>query len=468
MQFNSLEFLFFCVIFFALWPWLCVGNNRRWAFLTVASFVFYGWWDWRFVLLLVGNGLIDFYAADAIVRWPAAKKFWLMLSLVGNLGSLAVFKYLNFLTVNANHLLSFFGAETQVPLTNLLLPVGISFYTFQSMSYTIDVYRGDLKPTHNVLHFFAYLALFPQLVAGPIVRAADLLPQLMSAPPVTEEMRWRGTQLIAVGLFKKMVIADSVALAANRAFGSSELDGGCLFWWLATAAFAVQIYCDFSGYSDIARGLANWMGYEFCVNFDHPYSASSLREFWSRWHISLSTWFRDYVYIPLGGSRQGALRSHVNMWVTMIISGIWHGANWTFVAWGAFHALFLSVERLTCFPERLMKIPGGRVLATLVTLMLVLVSWVFFRAENITQAMGIITTMFHLSTFRWRDIELLNTRAVVFTVLFLLAELLSPLRLKLPTRIVLPIRLQPAWIALVLVSCVYFRGPGGAFIYFQF
>lgn len=419
-------------------------------------------------MLLVGNGLIDFYAAEAIVRWPAAKKIWLILSLMANLGSLAVFKYLNFLTVNANQLLSFFGTETQIPLASLLLPVGISFYTFQSMSYTIDVYRGDLKPTHNVLHFFAYLALFPQLVAGPIVRAADLLPQLMSAPPVTEALRWRGTRLIAAGLFKKMVIADSVAIAPNQAFGSLELDGGCLFWWLATAAFAVQIYCDFSGYSDIARGLANWMGYEFCVNFDHPYCASSLREFWSRWHISLSTWFRDYVYIPLGGSRQGALRSHVNMWVTMIVSGIWHGANWTFVAWGAFHALFLSVERLTRFPERLMKIPGGRVLATLVTLMLVLVSWVFFRAENITQAMGIITTMFNLSTFRWSDIELLNTRAVGLTVLFLLAELLAPVRSKVSTRISVPSRLQPAWVALVLVSCVYFRGPGGAFIYFQF
>ena len=468
MQFNSLEFLFFCVIFFALWPWFCSGNNRRWGFLTVASFVFYGWWDWRFVLLLVGNGLIDFYAAEAIVRWPTAKKFWLFLSLTGNLGALALFKYLNFLTVNLNELLLFFGAETQIPVVNLLLPVGISFYTFQSMSYTIDVYRGDLKPTHNLLHFFAYLALFPQLVAGPIVRAADLLPQLLSAPPVPEAMRWRGTQLVAAGLFKKMVIADSVAIAVNRAFGSPELDGGCLFWWLATAAFAVQIYCDFSGYSDIARGLANWMGYEFCVNFDHPYAASSLRDFWGRWHVSLSTWFRDYVYIPLGGSRQGALRSHVNMWVTMLISGIWHGANWTFVAWGAFHALFLSVERMTCFPERLMKIPGGRFMASLVTLMLVLVSWVFFRADNMTQALGIIVTMFDVSTFRWSDIGLLNMRSIVLAVLFLLVELLSPLRLYLPTRVSLPVRLQPALIALVLVSCVYFRGPGGTFIYFQF
>ena len=202
----------------------------------------------------------------------------------------------------------------------------------------------------------------------------------------------------------------------------------------------------------------SWMGYEFCVNFDHPYAANSLRDFWGRWHVSLSTWFRDYVYIPLGGSRQGCVRSHVNMWVTMLISGIWHGANWTFVAWGAFHALFLSVERMTGFPERLMKIPGGRFVASVVTLMLVLVSWVFFRAENMTQALGIIVTMFDVSTFRWSDIGLLNMRSIVLAVLFLLVELLSPLRLYLPTRLSLPVRLQPALIALVLVSCVYFRG----------
>lgn len=468
MQFNSLDFLPFCALFYALWPWLSAGNNRRWAFLTVASFIFYGWWDWRFLLLLVGSGLIDFYAAEAIVRWPSGKKIWLTLSLGCNLGTLAVFKYLNFFTANANQVLTLFGVETQLPQTNLLLPVGISFYTFQSMSYTIDVYRGELKPTRNILHFFAYLSMFPQLVAGPIVRAADLLPQLMTAPPVTEALRWRGTQLIVAGLFKKTVIADTVALAANFAFDSTYSSQGCLFWWLAAASFAVQIYCDFSGYSDMARGLSNWMGYEFPVNFDHPYAACSLREFWGRWHISLSTWFRDYVYIPLGGSRVGTVRSHVNMWITMVLSGVWHGANWTFVAWGALHAMCLSVERITGWPERMRRIPGGRIVAAGSTLALVLVSWVFFRAENIGQAMSIVVQMFDLRTFTLSDARLFNERAVLFTVLCLLSEMRFLVTWPALAPGIVMRRLQPAWTALILLSCVYFRGPGGAFIYFQF
>ncbi len=470
MQFNSLEFLFFCVVFYAAWPLLRAGNNCRWAYITAASFLFYGWWDWRYLVLLVGNGLVDFYGAAAMVRWPRWKKYFLALSLFGNLGSLAVFKYLNFFTLNTNQALSFLGVDAQLPLANLLLPVGISFYTFQSMSYTIDVYRGELKPTNNVLHFFAFLSMFPQLVAGPIVRAADLLPQLTEAPPVTEAMRWRGTQLVVAGLFKKMVIADTVAIAANHAFNADGSGGGCLFWWLATAAFAVQIYCDFSGYSDIARGLSNWMGYEFPVNFDHPYAACSLRDFWGRWHISLSTWFRDYVYIPLGGSHHGAARSHLNMWLTMIVSGVWHGANWTFVAWGALHALLLSVERLTRWPERVGRIPGGRFAAWLFTLMMVLVAWVFFRAENIGQALHVVGMMFNVRTFALSDIGLLNDRAVLFTLLFLASELRFLIRIPWPawTPAQFGTRLQPAWTALVLAACVYLRGPGGAFIYFQF
>lgn len=469
MQFNSLEFLFFCAIFYALWHGLCRGNNGRWAFLTAASFLFYGWWDWRFLLLLAGTGLIDFYAAAAIVRWPSARTFWLTASLVTNLGSLAIFKYLDFFTSNANHVLTFCGLETQIPLPHLLLPVGISFYTFQSMSYTIDVYRGQLKPTRNVLHFFAYLSMFPQLVAGPILRASDLLPQLMESPRLTEAKRWRGTQLIAWGLFKKMVIADSVALISNRAFAVENVEiGGCVFWWLAAAAFAVQIYCDFSGYSDIACGLACWMGYTFPVNFNHPYVACSMSDFWGRWHISLSTWFRDYLYIPLGGSRRGMIRSHANMWLTMLASGIWHGANWTFVAWGALHALLLSIERLTKWPERLARLPGGHVFSTLVTLTLVLVSWVFFRAENVAQALQIVVRMFDFSTFAVSDVRAFNSRAVAITVLFLLAELRFLVKLPTwsPVRVVAPLR--PVFIAVILVACVYFRGPGNAFIYFQF
>lgn len=468
MQFTSLDFLLFAVLFYAVWPCLRRTQTGRWALLTAASFLFYGWSDWRFLIVLVGSGLIDFYAALAIVRWPRMKASCLAASMIGNLGTLAVFKYLSFFTTNANQLLTLIGVETQIPVINLILPVGISFYTFQSMSYTIDVYRGDLKPTGSLLHFFAYLSLFPQLVAGPIVRAADLMPQLLQAPPVTEALRWRGTQLIASGFFKKMVIADTVALAANQAFNIGTQSGGCLFWWVATVAFAVQIYCDFSGYSDIARGLANWMGYEFTINFDHPYIACGLQDFWARWHISLSTWFRDYVYVPLGGSRQGQFRHHLNLWVTMIVSGAWHGANWTFIVWGAMHALLLSLEKITGWPQRLRTVPGGRFAGALATLTLVLISWVFFRADNLDHACAILAGMIDVRTFSWQDLALLNARAVVLTGLFLLSELRHLVAWPHWIYQLGDTRLQPAWTALVLVACVYFRGPGGTFIYFQF
>lgn len=478
MQFNSLEFLAFCVVFFALWPALRARPNVRWGFITAASFLFYGWWDWRYLFLLVGNGLIDYLAALAIVRWPRGKGWWLGLSLTGNLGTLLLFKYADFVIANLNLALALAArGSSPLPLLHLVLPVGISFYTFQSMSYTIDVYRGQLQPTRNVLHFFAFLSMFPQLVAGPIVRAADLLPQLLTAGPVPEALRWRGTQWIALGLFKKMVISDTVALAANRAFSLDDGRGGCVFWGLATAAFAVQIYCDFSGYSDIARGLANWMGYEFPTNFNHPYAAVGLRDFWGRWHLSLSTWFRDYVYIPLGGSRCGTVRSHLNMAATMVLSGIWHGANWTFLAWGGFHAALLSLERLSRWPERMLRLPGGRFLATAATLCLVLVSWVFFRAESLTQAAHVLQMLLDPRTFTLDDLRLHNDRAVWLTLAVLTLEFRGAVGWRLSAGATprwlarlqpLGIRLQPLGTALLLVSCVVFRGPGGAFIYFQF
>jgi len=274
--------------------------------------------------------------------------------------------------------------------------------------------------------------------------------------------------LIVVGLFKKMVIADTVAMVANQAFSSTPSTGGCLFWWTAAAAFAVQIYCDFSGYSDIACGLSNWMGYEFPVNFNHPYAACGLRDFWGRWHISLSTWFRDYVYIPLGGSHQGAMRSHANLWATMITSGIWHGANWTFVVWGAMHALLLSLERITKWPGRLARWPGGRIVGTIVTTSLVLMSWVFFRAESLEQAFHVLFQMWNVQTLSWSDLELFPRRAVLLTVLCLVAELRFAVLWPAWTSPRVPTRLQPAFAALVLVACVYFRGSPNVFIYFQF
>ena len=286
MTFNSLIFIVFALFFFVVWPFVKKHSNARWGWLVLASFFFYGWWDWRFLFLIIGSGILDFYCALLLnrVSSPWSRKFVLILSLLGNIGSLAAFKYSGFIAENLDAFFATLGYHStfavSIPDFMLILPVGISFYTFQSMSYTIDVYRREITPTSNILHFFAYLAMFPQLVAGPIVRASDLLPQLKNDNDVSEQDRWDGTKLILFGFFKKMVIADTLAQKVNAAFDSPYPNSSSLFWWLIISAFAVQIYCDFSGYSDIARGLARWMGYRFPLNFNHPYTAKSLSEFW--------------------------------------------------------------------------------------------------------------------------------------------------------------------------------------------
>lgn len=473
MLFNSLEFLLFGLIFFLLWPLLRKWNNTRWVYLTAASFLFYGWWDWRFLFLIIGSGFIDFFAALAMTRWPRRRKLHLIASVLGNVGSLGVFKYLDFFIGNANWLLSSVGAGELIPLAGLTLPVGISFYTFQSMSYTIDVYRGQLKPTRNVFHFFAYLSMFPQLVAGPIVRAADLLPQLETAHPTTSKQRIDGLRLIVYGYFKKVVVADTLAQFVDKAFGAETVADSSAYWWVILVMYAFQIYCDFSGYSDIARGLAKWMGYEFPLNFDHPYVSTSIREFWSRWHISLSTWFRDYVYIPLGGSRRGMFWSNLNMWITMTVSGLWHGAAWTFVVWGGLHAFYLTIERVTKWPERIRKLPAGRHISAIIIFVLVLISWVFFRSQSFEQAGLILKRMFlldptnlGLGAVYWR----IDARAFLVTALMALRQVYVYLGLQKSDWVhsKWATAVQPIALAAGLAACVFFRGPGEAFIYFQF
>ncbi len=473
MVFNSLDFVLFAIVFFALWPWMSKRPNVRWAFLVVASFVFYGWWDWRFLFLLIVSGLIDFGAALAMHRWPAARTALLVVSMAGNLSILGLFKYGRFITENINTVSSAFFDTAPLDALNLALPIGISFYTFQSMSYTIDVYRGQLRPVANPLHFFAYLALFPQLVAGPIVRAADLLPQLLGPPVTTEESRWQGTQLIVWGLFKKVVVADSVAVAVNRAYMYEQPPGSAAYWWIITAMFAVQIYCDFSGYTLIARGLGKWMGCEFTENFRNPYAATSLRDFWGRWHMSLSTWFRDYVYVPLGGSKGSVARSHLNLWITMLLSGLWHGASWTYVVWGAWHAAWVSIERLTRWPERLRKLPVLRHLAPGVVFVLVLLGWVFFRATSIAQAGRILQRMMNPASI---DLSFalghVGGKALLLTALILLAEFAAYLRVSGAVarwpRVPRLEALHPLFIGALFAACVYLRGPDNVFIYFQF
>ncbi|HIJ74073.1 MAG TPA: MBOAT family protein [Candidatus Hydrogenedentes bacterium] len=471
MLFNSPEFIVFIALFFVAWPILRKWKTARWGYLTAASFFFYGWWDWRFVFLILASGFIDFFAAMAMVRWPSKRKLLLVASIVGNVGSLGAFKYLDFFTGNINWIFACFGSDFSLPLLHFPLPVGISFYTFQSMSYTIDVYRGKLTPTRNVLHFFAYLAMFPQLVAGPIVRATYLLPQLEHVVPTTEEKRWEGMRLIAYGFFKKMVVADTIAPVVNNAFAMETPLASCSYWWIVMVMFAFQIYCDFSGYSDIARGLAKWMGYEFPLNFDHPYLSSSIREFWKRWHISLSSWFQDYVYIPLGGSRRGAAAGLRNMWIAMLVSGLWHGASWTFLAWGAMHALYLTIERKTRWPEKLAGIRGGRHIAVLVIFLMVLFAWVFFRAESLDQAGVIILRMFDVGyPGVAAAAEFITWKAVLVTGLMIgrQAVVYSGLHDRKWRDSRWAVAAHTIAVGVLLTACVFFRGPGAAFIYFQF
>lgn len=471
MLFNSWVFLLFALLFFLVWPW--VRSRSRWRFLTILTFsaIFYGWWDWRFLFLILASGTLDYVAGLMMNRQPAYKTFWLVASIFGNIGSLAVFKYAPFLAENLDSLGNLFGLSLglreALPAFTLVLPVGISFYTFQSMSYTIDVYRGELEPTHDPLHFFSYLSMFPQLVAGPIVRAAVLLPQLRTWQTVGEERRWEGLLLVVRGYFWKCLVADNLAPVVNEAFGSTALATGTVYWWGIVSMFALQIYGDFSGYSSIARGLAVWMGYEFPVNFDHPYRAKSLREFWARWHISLSTWFRDYVYIALGGSHCSRWRNTLNLWVTMLLSGIWHGAAWTFVLWGGAHAFLLTLERLPSLRRFQQRLAVWPFFGTLPVLILVWLSWVLFRAESLPQAGSVFGQM-----LMWRGVgPALPRFAWLILAVGLSIELLGPALERLWTSI---FSAQVRWglevggVATLIVLTVFLRGPGSAFIYFQF
>jgi D-alanyl-lipoteichoic acid acyltransferase DltB (MBOAT superfamily) len=467
MLFNSLIFVAFAIVFFLVFKIIGGNIKGRLIWLTAASFFFYGWWDWRFLSLILLSGLIDYIAALSIARNPNRKKLFLILSIAANVGSLSLFKYSGFIAENIDNILGLHGSfslAANIPEFFLITPVGISFYTFQSMSYTFDVYRGKLQPTKNFIQFFAYLSMFPQLVAGPIVRAESMLPQLLKVTPVTKEKRWDGFQLIVRGYFKKMVIADNLAPLVMAAFGAPEINSSTMFWWGTIIAFAFQIYCDFAGYSDIARGLAHWMGYDFPDNFNHPYISTSIREFWERWHISLSTWFRDYLYIPLGGNRKGKYRSYINLWITMVVSGLWHGAAWTFVAWGGVHAFFASFERFTRWPEKLGRSAIAKFAGWVLVTFQVLVAWVFFRAETIDQAWKILQVMFSFQgpfNFGW------GLDATIFISIMILRELFAALHFDEQFKGKHPV-VEMLFYAILIVAIIFFRGEGSEFIYFQF
>lgn len=466
MNFTSGSFFVFIFIFFLVWPWARKENARRWTIISIASLVFYGWFDWRFIFLLLGSAVIDFVAASKIEKDRHRKK-WLIVSIVGNLGALATFKYADFGVSQLNSMSSMLGYEPMA-LPGFILPIGISFYTFQSMSYTIDVYRRQMVTTKSFWHFFSYLSMFPQLVAGPIVRAKELLPQLATPGKYSAEGRESGLRRIALGFFQKVVIADNCAPVVNELFQQNLSDQGAAAW-VASALFGIQIYADFAGYSNIAIGIAKWCGYHFPDNFRHPYLASGFRDFWGRWHITLSTWFRDYVYIPLGGSRKGEGRGLVNAMFTMIISGLWHGANMTFIVWGTFHGTCLCVERLLGSRIRLPQTIFVKFLQRAILLLLVVFGWMIFRAENIEQVRIMGESMiFHPLT---GDVSIqsgLMINMYVAIIGFVLIECAAITRKTSRPNANTRVWLARAAIVSAIFCSVFLRGPGDDFIYFQF
>jgi Predicted membrane protein involved in D-alanine export len=348
MVFNSIVFLVFFVLFYSLY-WHTGMEKRvhlRNAFIIVASYIFYAWWDARFLALIFISSLADYILALLIHRCTTSqnRKYYLFLSLLINLGMLGFFKYYNFFIESLVDSFRMFNVSLHVNSLNIILPVGISFYTFQTLSYTLDVYYKRMAPTKNVLAFFAFVSFFPQLVAGPVERARNLLPQFLTAKSYSFAKQSEGLRYILYGLFKKVVVADGFALIADTLFADVANYNGV--WVLIGAiAFAIQIYCDFSGYSDMAIGLSKLLGFDLMQNFSTPYFSTSFTEFWQRWHISLSSWFRDYVYFPLGGNKKGTMRRNGNLIITFALSGLWHGAKFTFVIWGLLHGIALVIEK---------------------------------------------------------------------------------------------------------------------------
>lgn len=378
MIFHSLDFVaFFLIVLAAYWRLPHRAQNRL---LLVASYVFYGWVHPWFLGLILFSTTVDYWAARRMEDDPARRRIYLWASIAANLGMLGYFKYANFFADSIATVLEAIGLPASRVTLDVTLPVGISFFTFQALSYTIDVYRGQLQARRSFLDVATFVALFPQLVAGPIERASALLPQVERERRFSADAARTGALLIAWGYFKKLVIADNVGLIADKVFAIEE--PGFHVLWAGVLAFGIQIFADFSAYSDIARGVARWFGFELMVNFDNPYFARTPQEFWRRWHISLSTWFRDYVYIPLGGSRRGMARELANIMMVFLLSGLWHGANWTFVLWGGYHGLLLVAQRLArLVPFRVpvwmqpLQIAGMFVL--------VQIGWLMFREHDI-------------------------------------------------------------------------------------
>lgn len=411
MLFNSIEFaLFLPIVFLIYWSF----SNRlkiQNLFVVVVSYVFYGWWDWRFLLLIALTTICSYYSGIGIVKTHSRKlqRTIMWSNIIFNIGILGLFKYYNFFINNLKILLNPLGIQLDSITLNLILPVGISFYTFQALSYSIDVYRNKIKPTEDIVAFFAFISFFPQLVAGPIERATNLLPQFLARRQFHYDQAVEGCRQILWGFFKKMVVADNCAVIVNKVFSDWESMGG-INLWIGAVAFSFQIYGDFSGYSDIAIGVARLFGIKLMRNFNVPYFSRDIAEFWRRWHISLTTWFRDYIYIPLGGSRCSKKKVFRNTMIIFLVSGLWHGAEWTFIIWGGYHAILFAPLILLGRNRKYTTVVADKsILPTMsesilmgVTFLLVAIGWVLFRADTLPQALGYITRMFtnfHYTTF---------------------------------------------------------------------
>ena len=458
MLFHTWVFAVFFLVFYPVY--LAVkGTRLRDCWLLLLSYVFYGWWNPLYLLLISYSTVVDYFVVLRMVK-SRHRKLWLALAVSNNLCLLAVFKYAGFVTENLNALLAAAGVPHVIPVPDWLLPVGISFYTFQSMSYTIDCYRGRIRPEPRFMRFATFVSLFPQLVAGPIQRASNLLPQLQQEQKIARADVTDGLSLFLVGLFKKVALADYLAHYVDKVYGAPEqYQGPALL--LATVAFGWQIYFDFSGYTDMARGIARMMGYKLMLNFNHPYLAQGLGDFWSRWHISLSSWFKDYVYIPMGGNRGGQLRTYRNMCLTMLISGVWHGATWMFVIWGALHALgrvfTRELERTTFWMERTPKFVKQMLVYGFVTF-----AWIFFRARSMGDASLIISRIF---SPQWVDPAFPLLAAMLILTVWLYQRLYE-------SRARWALQLAPVRVGLAACMILYLAMMVGSsdrpFIYFQF
>jgi alginate O-acetyltransferase complex protein AlgI len=472
MQFNQPVFFLFAVCFFIGWRWFRPNDRERLVYLVLASFLFYSWADIRQCLVLLVVGVVSFIGGLGIQTRPGYKRFFMSGSIGMVAGILFLYRYSGFAASNLEALFLHFDIHLALrPVfsgMNRIPALGIGFYTLQAISYMLDVYQDRLQPTRSFVHYFAYLSMFPKLLAGPIERGKHLLTQLAAEIPApTEAQRWEGTKSIVYGYFLKAVIADHLAPYVDTAFNNPRVAASSLFWWVSVTAFAIQLYCDFSGYSSIALGLGKWMGLDLTVNFKNPYTSTSLAEFWTRWHISLSNWLRDYIFFPLNRSRLGKGRPYLAMWITMLVSGLWHGANWTFIAWGGLHGLYISLERLTQWPNRLKRLRGGLWMAWLLVLFQVWVAWIFFRAGSLSQGVQIVKTLF---SFQGGWHLPMDANYVLFLALGLSRELFALVRFPYAARIpaVLKNGAEVCFVSLLLAACVLLRGPGSQFIYFQF